>query len=383
MCMSSIPKCGTYAVRDPAGLLVLPRKPKNVSGRDHGYTSSLKRLPSPSRPSHDTSPQLKRPKKYESAVSAPQWWTKSFSDPPLPYELEYGRRVQVVTIEDGWVKLARNMGFLYVDSNQLVKVSGPTDKACEIEALLIDVEKRKVDSSKQLFEMNRTEAGLHAALDNALNQPSPACVNNFQLDLRDGKENSVPPKETPKKINCAKKKENIENIPLPSLARSSPEPQSYLKKKSNFDVCTSAQAYPQKQYKCEIRTPPQMRKTHFADASTSFLSPLSHPKHPNLGIPKLSPATSSHSIKSDRSNSSLSGLSASSSEVKLNVTNKRRSPRDSRPSRTIDFRTGLSGHSGLSKKSAHLRTNLRQEHGIQHMSNHNAIGTTKSNGRKN
>ena len=81
------------------------------------------------------------------------------------------------------------------DHSFSVAASGRSNQAFVAEALLIDVEKRNVDLSIQLFEMNRTEAGLRAALDNALNQPSPACVNNFQLDLRDGKENSVTPKK--------------------------------------------------------------------------------------------------------------------------------------------------------------------------------------------
>ena len=65
------------------------------------------------------------------------------------------------------------------DHSFSVAASGPKDKSCLIEALLIDFERRKVDLSIQLFKMNRTEAGLRAALDNALNQPSPACVNFF------------------------------------------------------------------------------------------------------------------------------------------------------------------------------------------------------------
>ena len=66
-----------------------------------------------------------------------------------------------------------------IDQSFSVAVSGQRDKTYVIEALLIDFEKRKVNLSIKLFEMYRTEAGLRATLDNALNQPSPACVKIF------------------------------------------------------------------------------------------------------------------------------------------------------------------------------------------------------------
>ena len=82
--------------------------------------------------------------------------------------------------------------------------------------------------------MNRTEAGLRAALDNALNQPSPACIKNVWSELRYGKENCAPPKETPKKINRAQKKENIDDIPFPQ-----PNHNQILKIKPKSDICTN------------------------------------------------------------------------------------------------------------------------------------------------
>ena len=118
--------CGTYAVADQDGLLVLPRKPSDVDLRERSYSSSLKRPtpPSPrSRISASFKPTSKSPifKFGNEKSKKPSSLEKTYNDPPLPYEIKYGSKVQVVTIEDGWVTLARNAGYLFVDNKQLVK----------------------------------------------------------------------------------------------------------------------------------------------------------------------------------------------------------------------------------------------------------------------
>jgi len=50
--------------------------------------------------------------------------------------LKYGVRVQVVDMQHGHAKLARNRGYVAVSNSRLVKVGGPQDAACEIEGLL-------------------------------------------------------------------------------------------------------------------------------------------------------------------------------------------------------------------------------------------------------
>lgn len=49
--------------------------------------------------------------------------------------INYGDRVQVVNIVDKWAKLARGYGYVYLENvSDLVKVGGPLDKACSMEA---------------------------------------------------------------------------------------------------------------------------------------------------------------------------------------------------------------------------------------------------------
>lgn len=150
--------CGTYAVVERHGLLVLPRKPKDVTEGD--YQIDLSNLNSNANANANAAPQtppekikrqspvrrmslkrvLKRRSSEDSASLAstgaksatkeqkeappppsPTLLERTYSNPPLPYELEYGAKIQVVCIHDGWVTLARNQGFLYVDHSQLVK----------------------------------------------------------------------------------------------------------------------------------------------------------------------------------------------------------------------------------------------------------------------
>lgn len=78
--------CGTYAVRDEAGLAVLSQNPR--------------------RRSHE---QVRDPAEFRE-----------------PFIIEKGQTVQVVDINNGVVKLARGMGYIVTAESQLVK--GTTNK---------------------------------------------------------------------------------------------------------------------------------------------------------------------------------------------------------------------------------------------------------------
>lgn len=81
--------CGTYAVREPLGLAVLPFDPN----RQHQHLGKKE--------------YLLEEKKTE--------------DTREPFTIEDGQTVQVVTEEDGVYKLARGLGFIVATVNQLVK----------------------------------------------------------------------------------------------------------------------------------------------------------------------------------------------------------------------------------------------------------------------
>lgn len=58
--------------------------------------------------------------------------------------INYGDRVQVVNIVNKWAKLARGYGYIYLESvSDLVKVGGPLDKACSMEAWLCSLSRSR------------------------------------------------------------------------------------------------------------------------------------------------------------------------------------------------------------------------------------------------
>ena len=91
----AVGKAGTYAVAFPEGLPILS-----------------------SRPSHDVIPDVESlvrvyHSKEEEAGGSPGAGKQKL--------LSYGDRIQVVSVEGGWAKLARGYGFVRAEKNHLVK----------------------------------------------------------------------------------------------------------------------------------------------------------------------------------------------------------------------------------------------------------------------
>ena len=57
--------------------------------------------------------------------------------------LAYGDRIQVVSMERGWAKLARGYGFVRAEKNQIIKVMNAVDTACILEAMLRTLSQRR------------------------------------------------------------------------------------------------------------------------------------------------------------------------------------------------------------------------------------------------
>jgi hypothetical protein len=82
--------CGTYAVREPLGLAVLPLHPN----KQHHHNDDKKE-------------QSEEEKKAE--------------EPRDPFTIEEGQTVQVVGLDEGVYQLARGAGYIVATVNQLVK----------------------------------------------------------------------------------------------------------------------------------------------------------------------------------------------------------------------------------------------------------------------
>jgi len=131
--------CGTYAVSDKNGISILKKEPILLREKwsRNGRTICLKN---------------------SNAATD--------NDGGDCERLQYGTRIQVVDIQDGYAKLARGRGYVRAASSRIVKVGGPRDPACQIEGSLYSVASRK-------SKMHNIEMSLINDLEKALMKPYP------------------------------------------------------------------------------------------------------------------------------------------------------------------------------------------------------------------
>jgi hypothetical protein len=108
---------GTYAVATRDGLTIVPTRPlaKSVSGTEHGDSQ-----PAGQHPEEDVDSLVQNihSEVVKNEKDSPK---KSASSDKDCGKLSFGDRVQVVSIDGGWAKLARGYGYVKVDRNSLVK----------------------------------------------------------------------------------------------------------------------------------------------------------------------------------------------------------------------------------------------------------------------
>jgi len=100
---------GTYAVKDEAGVVVLPKSPQE--GLFPEFSSSVK-------------------------LKGDEQLDQNAKPTDEPYLIQSGTLVQIVDVQNNIAKLARGRGFVYADSTQLVKIGPPRDELCLIEGML-------------------------------------------------------------------------------------------------------------------------------------------------------------------------------------------------------------------------------------------------------
>lgn len=132
--------CGTYLVREPLGLAVLPFDP-NKKLQECG----------------DDTKESSEEKKAEVERE--------------PFTIEEGRRVQVIGVNDGVYQLARDSGFIVASVNQLIKVGGPVEESCQYEGMLQSVEKKQGTLQRELDEINILVDGLKEKIETVQEHP--------------------------------------------------------------------------------------------------------------------------------------------------------------------------------------------------------------------
>ena len=87
--------------------------------------------------------------------------------------LPYGMRIQVVDMQNGHAKLARDRGYVSATCSRIVKVDGPHDPACQIEGLLYSIATQKREICSKISGLHNIETSLINDLERALMEPYP------------------------------------------------------------------------------------------------------------------------------------------------------------------------------------------------------------------
>jgi len=143
--------CGTYAVAKKEGLTIVPhmndvvsKSTRRLFGEDNLIGKSVT--------------------KKKKIFGFP-----TLSQQPNEMHLSYGDRIQVVTIVDHWAKLARGYGYVYFEnSDDLVKVAGVLDKACNIESMLYALSFQRNHLLEHKLQMEKDAVTLMQQLQNTL-----------------------------------------------------------------------------------------------------------------------------------------------------------------------------------------------------------------------
>lgn len=143
----AISDCGTYAVADKDGLEIFPSRPESLLGPGHEHSESdvetlvrffhmdhkldLQEMTGTNTDGttpQDPPPMVSASPSHEEGMNVvpveDQKVTMMEESPrkePPPVRLSWGDRVQIVSIHNGWAKLARGYGFVRAGAQQLVK----------------------------------------------------------------------------------------------------------------------------------------------------------------------------------------------------------------------------------------------------------------------
>lgn len=212
---------GTYAVAAKEGLQILPSRPSNKESKDGPLQEEDVEILV--RGYHFDQANSSKDEELDAMQSLEKLRIKKDS-----LKLCYGDRIQVVSVDGNWAKLARGYGFVRAEKNQLVKgkfskeksslagsllslisyflrvVGGAVDRACKLEAMLCSLSNRrkelrfeqsKIDNQFIRF-MNELEHSLQndedltVILADTFSAPVENSKNDFVKVQKEEKKNS-------------------------------------------------------------------------------------------------------------------------------------------------------------------------------------------------
>lgn len=275
------------------------------------------------------------------------------------HRLKYGQTVQVVSIQNGIAKLARDRGFIQAKSNQLVKICDPKDRACQLEATLESLTQRRKDMLRKIDRLEKMEAKVETELNNALQTPYDkpfAMAPAFEIELAtentaDFSGNTSP--KSPKRHNIFPRPLSMnlsssdDSVEMTSSLDYSPINPSELSSNAVISAISSGRVFPP--------FPPGNENSGLSIPSIgctllpSFFDNESSDDDERASVVRTRTLQHSPPTSPFPTTTSISG-------------------------RSIDFRTGMSGHLALASSSSHVSRAAQTRGEIRMMGEHRGIG---------
>ncbi|KAL7577590.1 hypothetical protein ACA910_015114 [Epithemia clementina (nom. ined.)] len=189
---------GTYAVAVQEGLQIFPTRPSSLTRSSSSVTDD----------DVDTLVQFFHTDKMTKDLihnhsSGDSVEGSTCSHDPEMATLAYGDRIQVVSVERGWAKLARGYGFVRADKNQIMKVMNALDRACILEAMLrtLSAERRRLriqqsENDTQFIRlMNQLQVSLQNDEDFTVVCRTAFDANEDSIEVQTGEDSPTEKKE--------------------------------------------------------------------------------------------------------------------------------------------------------------------------------------------
>jgi len=365
--------CGTYAVREPLGLAVLPFDPNlQHDNRKVGIAREEKKV----------------------------------EESREPFTIEDGQTVQVVAAEDGVYKLAREVGYIMASVNQLVKVGGPLEKSCRLEGMLDSVMEKRMQLQKELDEIDLLVNGLQSQIKAEQEKPEEHPVISARKEsisaLRDELDTEGGPR-TP--TTPPKRAQNQELLLDTSTTDSTDADLDYHRTPEHRPVYENspARSCPMPSTEHTDVSDPRLQQPFMDDQTAGLPRYRVSNDDADLGITGgllgfgcgsglfgerlLEDGPQRNGIQGmdsmlpsfDDDDATLGGRSFMTSRTGGSARGYRPTRTGSFDSGTVNFRTGMSGHAGLLQSKKHASPNAHSRREVRMMSDHRGVVQARGN----
>ena len=382
----AIGMCGTYVISSKSDVIIFPSRPTKPSG-DFAHNRSTSEVPE-----EEDVDNLVRFFHMDSQLEIKSGNSLKDSDeeirPHAPLGLKRGDRVQIVSLEEGWAKLARGYGFIRADAGQVVKgrsvpghqesqvmlyvllcamrpmltylyfarlVGGSVDRACRLEAMLRTLAGRRRSLQKEQRELDSQFVTLMRDLQYSLMEDEDLTVIGADTFKDVGKE-AVPLSYEEKPLVHSEQEDHDLLIKAHRLERQPTPPVALQAGLGCFNVPDVFDAFGEfGTRRSPLRISVPHRRDH--DMFDNIMGVCSSGDensiidHSGFSFPDDIGVDRNRHYRQPQPYPSPRSLSAGARAW--------RESNGRQPSRGIDFRTGLSGHMALSSAHAHTHEDIR------------------------